>query len=227
MSTVEAVNATIDGVARTLPATWLRLHCPCAQCQVVGIGERRVLLGDPIDRQIATASNDRGVLTVRWSSGHESQYPDALLAELAAGPTRPPAQPSLWAGDHSPAEVAYEQFNTDYAVRRDALRRFRDEGVLVLRGLPAGDDATVQFMRDLRLPIWEGPFGITIDTRNDADAFNVSETAEALPLHTDLAGYQWPPQRPDAAYVAQRRGGWRIGRGGWVSGGRRSAQRRP
>lgn len=180
---------------RDIPASWLRLHCPCTSCSLPEIGERRTLITDPVDWAIDDLDVGVDGITVRWSSGHLSTYPADFITQMEAKANRRRWQPTMWSGDHRVAEVRHDELVNDEGVRRDALRAYRDQGVLVVRGVPIDGIATEDFLDELRIPVWEPPFGDvrSVDTRVQAVAYNVAETAEALPPHSDLAGYQWPP----------------------------------
>lgn len=136
---------------------------------------------------------DGAICQVVWQSGHVSRYPPALLQELVAAPQRRRSVAQRWDSAQVLPVVEAPMLFADESARLDAMRALRDFGVLRVRGLDVDDEATVRFMRDLRLPIWEGPFGVTVDAKLVAEPFNVSESSEALPMHTDLAGYAWPP----------------------------------
>lgn len=178
-----------------VPAAWMRLHCPCDECSLPQIGERRVLLTHADDWSVRHVAEAPSGLVVTWSSGHESHYPPDFVDRMEAKANRRRWAPRLWSGDHQVHEVAYVALLGDEASRRSALRAYRDDGVLVVRGIPTEPPSTEGFLDALRIPIWEGPFGEgrVVDTRVQAVAYNVAETAEALPPHSDLAGYQWPP----------------------------------
>jgi len=180
--------------SRDVPASWLRLHCPCGDCSLAEIGERRVLLTDPNDWAVAGVEEFDGASRVTWTSGHISEYAADFVELMEAKANRRQWEPRLWSGDHRVAEVQHDDLMFDLDVRRDALSSYRAEGVLIVRDIPIDGVATEDFLDALRVPIWEGPFGLrSIDTRVQAVAYNVAETAEALPPHSDLAGYQWPP----------------------------------
>ena len=169
------------------------MHCPCPECALIDIGERRVVLTTPQDWAVQEVANGEDT-TVRWKSGHVSTFPTGYIDLLQQRSNRRRWSPSHWASDHRVAEVAHDEFMADENTRRDALLRYRNEGALIVRGVPTTGEPTEDFLDALRVPIWEGPFGLrSIDTRVQAVAYNVAETAEALPPHTDLAGYQWPP----------------------------------
>ena len=187
------LSLEVAGVVRRLPAAWLRLHCPCDECMLPALGERRVRLGPADDQTIANAHLVGDSLIVEWVSGHRSDYSAELLASLVAAPHRRMTEPVLWRSDHEPTIAVASEVLNDEAARLSALHALRDFGVLRVRGLDVDDEATIRFLRDLRLPIWEGPFGVTVDALLVDEPFNVSESAEELPLHTDLAGYAWPP----------------------------------
>ena len=182
-----------DGL-RSVPAAWLRMHCPCDSCMLVDIGERRVLLTSPREWIGDCVEHRDLATTVTWASGHVSTYDAGFVTAMEAKAHRRRWTPVLWAGGHAVAEIDHDSFMTDPDARVDALLRYRAEGVLVLRDVPTTGIPSEDFLDSIRIPIWEGPFGLrSIDTRVQAVAYNVAETAEALPPHTDLAGYQWPP----------------------------------
>lgn len=182
-----------DGL-RSVPAAWLRMHCPCDSCMLIDIGERRVLLTSPSEWIDERVEHRDLATTVTWASGHVSTYDAGFVAAMEAKAHRRRWTPVLWAGDHDVAEIDHDSFMADPDARIAALLRYRAEGVLVLRGVPTTGTPSEDFLDSIRIPIWEGPFGLrSIDTRVQAVAYNVAETAEALPPHTDLAGYQWPP----------------------------------
>lgn len=158
------------------------------------IGERRVVLTSPSDWAVEAVEVLSESVRVTWASGHISEFPSNFVELMEAKANRRWWQPVLWSGDHQVAEVHHDELMGNIDVRREALCSYRSEGVLVVRGVPTDGIATEDFLDALRIPIWEGPFGLrSIDTRVQAVAYNVAETAEALPPHSDLAGYQWPP----------------------------------
>ena len=178
-----------------VPAAWMRLHCPCEDCSLPEIGERRVLLTHPDDWSVETVDEHQDAIAVTWASGHQSSYPLDFVDLMEAKANRRRWEPSLWSGGHAVHEVAHDDLLAEPDRRREALQAYRDEGVLVIRGVPTAPPSTEGLLDTLRIPIWEGPFGEGrfVDTRVQAIAYNVAETAEALPPHSDLAGYQWPP----------------------------------
>lgn len=190
-----ALIDVIDGDGhRSVPAPWLRMHCPCDTCMLVAIGERRVLLTSADEWTASAVEQGDCTTTVTWTSGHRSTYGAGFVALMQAKAHRRQWAPTLWDGSHEPAELDHDTFMADTDARIEALLRYRAEGVLVLRGVPTTGTPSEDFLDSIRIPIWEGPFGLrSIDTRVQAVAYNVAETAEALPPHTDLAGYQWPP----------------------------------
>lgn len=193
MST-QLIEIAHAGGRRAVPAAWLRMHCPCPECMLVDIGERRVMLTSTDDWIATDVRQADDSTTVVWSSGHESHYPTGFVDLMEAKANRRRWSPTHWGGDHAVAEVPHDDFMADADLRRETLLRYRAEGVLVVRGVPTTGTPSEDFLDALRIPIWEGPFGLrSIDTRVQAVAYNVAETAEALPPHTDLAGYQWPP----------------------------------
>ena len=147
------------------------------------------------ERDLAIASIDQrdGRTTIEWESGHVSVFPDRLIESLQRRTERRRWTPSLWQSGHVVGEVDHDDLLGDERVRREALLAYRQDGVLVVRGIPSDGRATEGFLDELRVPIWDGPFGRVIDTQIQTHAYNVAETAEALPPHTDLAGYVWPP----------------------------------
>lgn len=185
----------IDGTEhRPVPAVWLRMHCPCEECMLVDIGERRVMVTSPHEWDVASIDQADSATTVTWASGHVSTYAAGFVETMQAKATRRSWTPTLWGGGHTVAEIAHDTFIDDLDARIEALLRYRAEGVLVLRDVPTDGTPSEDFLDAIRIPIWEGPFGLrSIDTRVQAVAYNVAETAEALPPHSDLAGYQWPP----------------------------------
>ena len=195
MRDVTTMIQVIDGTGhREVPAVWLRMHCPCEACMLIEIGERRVMVTSRDDWAVESVDQGDDHTSVAWASGHRSRYDAAFLASMQAKADRRRWSPSHWGADHVVAEIDHDTFVHDRQARIDALLRYRAEGVLVLRGVPTTGTPSEDFLDAIRIPIWEGPFGLrSIDTRVQAKAYNVAETAEALPPHSDLAGYQWPP----------------------------------
>lgn len=193
------VNADLIDVAvgtghRPVPTVWLRMHCPCEACMLIEIGERRVTITSPDEWTPTSVNQKDSMTTVTWASGHVSTYESGFIALMEAKAHRRQWVPTLWDGTHTVAEINHDHFMTDTDARIAALVRYRAEGVLVLRGVPTSGTPSEDFLDSIRIPIWEGPFGLrSIDTQVQTTAYNVAETAEALPPHTDLAGYQWPP----------------------------------
>ena len=189
------VIEVVDGAQRrAVPAVWLRMHCPCEACMLIDIGERRVMLTSSDDWATASIEQRDTTTTVTWASGHVSTFDADFLSLMDAKANRRRWSPRLWDASHTVAEIDHDTFMADGDARIGALLRYRAEGVLVLRDVPTTGNPTEDFFDSIRTPIWEGPFGLrSIDTRVQAVAYNVAETAEALPPHSDLAGYQWPP----------------------------------
>ncbi|RZV44115.1 MAG: DUF971 domain-containing protein, partial [Acidimicrobiales bacterium] len=40
---MQTIALSYRGAQTQVPAAWLRLHCPCEECALIDIGERRVL----------------------------------------------------------------------------------------------------------------------------------------------------------------------------------------
>ncbi|NNF65732.1 MAG: DUF971 domain-containing protein [Acidimicrobiia bacterium] len=191
---MQTIALSYRGAQTQVPAAWLRLHCPCEECALIDIGERRVLVAGPSDWDLASVEQGQENTVVTWRSGHVSTYPADFVQLMQRKANRRRWEPQLWDTSHVVAEVRHDDLMSDAEVRRRALLDYRAHGLLVVRGVPTSGVPTEDFFDALRIPIWEGPFGLrSIDTRVQAVAYNVAETAEALPPHTDLAGYEWPP----------------------------------
>ena len=194
MSTPISIPA--DGATITVPAVWLRLQCPCAECFVPGIGERRVRLHElPVDLSpTSVCRDDAGSVTVVWPDDHRSHYAPDLLARLVTASTRrPPTEPVLWDGDHAIATVDHDTFWADLVRRTDALEHLRDEGTIVVTAMPTESGEVGRFLQGLGAAIREVPFARIHDITFSLDGYNIAFTADPLPPHTDLASYSWPP----------------------------------
>lgn len=190
------VSIPVAGTYVDVPAVWLRLQCPCTECFVPGIGERRVRLHElPVDLSpTAVDLDDAGNITVVWPDGHRSVYSPALLARLVAGSNRRPAkEPVLWDGGHSIATVDHDAFWADTGVRAESLERLRDEGTIVVTAMPTESGEVGRFLAGMGTAIREVPFARIHDIVFALDGYNIAFTSDPLPPHTDLASYRWPP----------------------------------
>ena len=189
------VSLPIDGTVVDVPPVWLRLQCPCAECFVPGIGERRVRLHElPADLTPTRVEHHTGGLEVVWPDGHRSTYPPSLLLRLEAASRRRSAPPpNLWHGEHHIAEVDDAAFWADPEVRTTALGRLRDDGVVVVTGMATEPGEVGRWLDRLGVAIREVPFARIHDVVFALDGYNIAFTSDPLPPHTDLASYSWPP----------------------------------
>ena len=193
-ATPNRVTLPIDGVTITVPGPWLRLQCLCTTCQIPTIRDRKFALhSEPSDVHAVEISGDDEAIMIRWSTGHDSVYPHAELSRLLAVSQRGPRTPKLWGGDHTITRLPSEKFWADDAVRAEAIRIVRDEGIVIISGVPSETEEIARFLHRLGIAIRETPFARVHDVKSAPGSYTIADTTNALPPHNDLASYTWPP----------------------------------
>ncbi len=186
-----------DGRRSELPSIWLRDNCPSGfHAQT---GERVFDLLSVEDAPIIDAAALEGpTLRIAWRDGHRSRFSGDWLAAYEPGRrAEDPADidPVLWP----------EQMGPDTLPRHDAaailasdaallawLRETAALGVSIVEGLADEIDAGVAVAERVGF-LRRTNFGQTFEVVSKADPNNLAYTADALPLHTDLANQELPP----------------------------------
>ena len=192
---VARIELDIDGARVDVPALWLRLQCRCPECEVGGVGERWVLpTAEPAEARPVTITANPGSLEVVWPSGHRSVFEEDDLARFVDMSRRRTAEPvRTWSGDHSPHLVDHATALADPSVAVDALDVFAAEGVMIVTGMPEGRGSVERFLASMGAGLRHVPFGRIHEVEYVPGGYNVALTSDALPPHTDLASYSWPP----------------------------------
>lgn len=188
------ISLEINGETMAVPAVWLRLQCPCEQCRVPNIGDRRfALYCERADTYAMELSESSEGVAIRWSSGHSSLYSHAELSRILATSRRRRSAPRLWAADHIITKVDHDRFWADRAARVDAIETLRDEGIVMITAVPCESGEIERFLDRLGVAVRQTPFARVHDVRSSLDGYSIAETPDALPPHNDFASYTWPP----------------------------------
>ncbi len=185
-----------DGSTVRLPYLWLRDHCPCSECQVIEIGEHRVIIGNqPEDLAANTATivesdSTTWALDVTWPD-HASTFSCTDLQRLVASSQRGQRRVTTWSSDFAPDRFDHDAVITDQATAKNMWEAFAEFGAVVVTGTPT-EPGTVEEFISRFMPVREMPFGRVHDVAVNTRAYNVAHTAEALPPHNDFASMSWP-----------------------------------
>lgn len=187
-----------DGRQGDYPFEWLRDNCPSAYHRET---RERVqdLLQFPVDIAPRDASLDDGHIRIGWEVGdHVSMFPLQWLAENVPGrPLHDPAETGrvAWRSDISKADLPRGDA-ASLLVDDEALYLWlaatRSYGLSLVNGLADDPQSGMSVARRIGF-LRETNFGKTFEVKSKVKPNNLAFTAEALPLHTDLANQEVPP----------------------------------
>lgn len=187
-----------DGTTGDFPYVWLRDNCPSGYHPDT---EERTfdLLSIDEDLSPRAVRVEDGRLHVRWAGeGPESRFAlDWLAAHRPGRRLDDPADvaPLVWRADTGARAIARAEaadlLTDDRALAR-WLRDLRASGLSIVRGLAPDVEAGMAVARRVGF-LRETNFGRTFEVRSKPAPNNLAYTAEALPLHTDLANQELPP----------------------------------
>jgi gamma-butyrobetaine dioxygenase len=187
-----------DGTRGDFPYIWLRDNCPGGFHP--DTRERTFdLMSVPLDVAPEAVRMDGDVLEVRWAGeAHVSRFDCGWLRahRPGAGAEDPAAVPPVvWRGAGGAAQIpraaAGDLLASDAALA-DWLRRARAWGLSIVEGLSEDPEAGMEVARRIGF-LRETNFGKTFQVKSKKRPNNLAYTAEALPLHTDLANQELPP----------------------------------
>jgi gamma-butyrobetaine dioxygenase len=189
-----------DEVSVRLSPRWLRLACECETCGDTASGKRWLT---PADVGPNVKITDVGIsgpmVRVTWEDGHVSTYERRFL--LAAGNGRRPLnggsdrfQPRLWDRglSQSLGRFPFEAVLNDDEALFASLRAIRDDGIMMLTGVPTEVEATSRIAERFG-PIRETSYGKVFDLISRPNARVAGETARAQIPHTDEPFRYSPP----------------------------------
>ncbi|WP_101067356.1 TauD/TfdA family dioxygenase [Roseovarius salinarum] len=186
-----------DGTRGDFPYIWLRDNCPGGFHP--DTRERTFdLMSVPLDVVPETSRIEADALIVEWQDGHASRFEtDWLRAHRPGAAADDPAQvpPEVWRADVGAAaipRVSADAVMDDDAVLADWLRAARAWGVSIVERLADSPEAGMDVARRVGF-LRETNFGKTFEVRSKPNPNNLAYTADALPLHTDLANQEMPP----------------------------------
>jgi gamma-butyrobetaine dioxygenase len=167
---------------------WLRERCQDAQTIDLHTGQR---WQDPSDSDLALAvisvcEVEPGRYRVRFSDGHEADFPDR---EILAEASLPPGDHDcpimrLWDGSLQPLPRVPWEDSPAPAVRRGWLERFLELGFIIFTGVPTQAQTVLKvasrfgYVRDTN-------FGALFDVRSTPEAIDLAYTSVSLDPHTD------------------------------------------
>lgn len=187
-----------DGTTGQYPYVWLRDNCPTSFHPETE--ERTLDLLKvpewPTPRQVDVEDS---ALRIDWAEeAHQSRYPLTWLRSHRPGaPEHDPGRPGadLWRAEIGaegvPRHDAHAILTTDEGLRawlHDTIRL----GVSIVTGVEKAERAGIAVAERVGF-LSPTNFGTTFQVRNIPNPNNIAYTAEALPLHTDLANQELPP----------------------------------
>lgn len=190
----DAIALDWAGAPARYPLLWLRDNAPEAFHPQT---RERVqdLLSLPEQPGIDGAELTDDALHVRWTDAAPSTYPLAWLADRRPGHRAPDAADipaETWDnGLDLPRHDAGAILSDDAALRA-WMRDTRRLGLTIVEGLADAAGAGVALAERIGF-LRRTNFGTTFEVISKPDPNNLAYTAEALPLHTDLANQEVPP----------------------------------
>lgn len=198
---------------------WLRDNCGCEQCRVALSSERLLYSADiPNPAQIASVHSANDRLHIHWADGHQSVFSrEWLTTHDYSNPANlpKPTEPRYWRADSDLPQYDYAEVMAEEAVLLKFLDELEAYGVALLSNSPTETDSALSFAQDMAI-VREVAFGRIHNVLNNPDGYNVAHTANALPLHTDLASYPYPPSGQILHYLVNEvEGGETLLADGW------------
>ena len=190
-----------DGRRSHFPALWLRDNCACPACRHPQALERTFMFIDHGHPQVAAAKvGAEGALEVEFRAGdsaHAAVFAKGWLRTHDCSPDAIAARaPRLRLWDTTIAQTLPTLDYADYMTTGAGMRRWieaiQQEGIVLLRGIPAVPGTLLDVARRIG-PIRATNFGDHYDVVSMPNPNASAYTAMGLELHTDLANWQSPP----------------------------------
>ena len=178
-----------DGHQSIFPSIWLLHACDCPRCGSSETGVRHHRLTDqPARPQITSAAFVDGQATVDWGGGHVSTFaPVWLRGHCLSDQERQRRQPAPVPWGAEMAErltyLAYADVAADPDTHLTFLETLRDDGVLILTGVPVSKDRTEE-IAGLVGKLHLTNYGI-FELESKPNPEIAGDMAMALELHTD------------------------------------------
>jgi len=174
-----------------LGLTWLRDHCPCAQCQHPETRQRlaeSVQFSDDAAAPLISIQDQGSRLRIEWDRGrHTSDFAAGFLAGLRADPDVLPVTHQTWERDYINAmlpQVEFAAFTREDSVLKVLLEQVARLGFCFVEGVPATPEAT-QAVATRIAYIRETIFGGYWDFTANLEHKDTAYTSLAIGPHTD------------------------------------------
>lgn len=182
-----------SGEQAAFSLTWLRDHCPCAECRHAKTRERLTIpLEPPVHAPRARLIE--GNLELGWADDHQSRFDAGWLYQRrpgqAPGDTLPARRP--WADGFQPASVDHADFVGSADGERAWLGALLRDGLVLLKNGPLADEEVSRLAERIG-PLRPTNFGARFDVRSKPNPNNAAYTAIGLAPHTDLPNWRQPP----------------------------------
>jgi gamma-butyrobetaine dioxygenase len=186
----EPPEAGLDQAAG-FAAAWLRANCPCRRCRDPHSGQRLVSLTDLPARVRVTAGPESGgdLPVTFWPDGHQAVFSRSWLTQQSGPPAddRTEAAKRLWTRADFPAGPPawpWPEYLARAAVREQGLTALLEEGLMLLRGVPAEPGAVLTVAASLGF-VRETNYGRLFDVRVTTTPSNLAFTGLPIAPHTD------------------------------------------
>ncbi len=178
-----------DGQAARFHAIWLRDNARDAATRDPANGQRLISLADiPGDVAIESATVTGDNLDVRFSGGHETQFPRDWLLDHVYDHAAPrgvwPNHLTLWRSELAPHRNDIGTLHSDAGALRDWLKAVARDGVAVVSGLATTSGSLEDVVR-LFGHIRETNYGRWFEVRAEVNPNNLAYTNLGLQAHTD------------------------------------------
>jgi gamma-butyrobetaine dioxygenase len=179
-------------MAMGFPDLWLRVNCPCTDCQDPVTGQRLLRLATIPNVPMATVlARTPHEVTVEYApDGHRSVFSASWLAAHALDGGEPDVRCEdakvLWRAGTLPElpGADWAAYQADDAVRADCLDATARYGFMLLRGVPA-EPGTVLAVAETLGFVRETNYGRLFDVRVAARPANLAFTDKEIGPHTD------------------------------------------
>jgi gamma-butyrobetaine dioxygenase len=198
------LELTAGGRRLRFPAVWLRDHCPCAECQDPGTGQKLKDITDiPNDPGVAASEHAGESVVVTFAPDqHRAVFSRSWLAEHALdgdgpadGDGRTEDDKELWlAADLDPEtgrgtggnwpEVSWPRYLDQPADRARALEAVLRRGFVLLHDVPAEPGMVLEVAASFGF-VRESNYGRLFDVRVEPEPGNLAFTSREIRTHTD------------------------------------------
>ena len=193
--------SAVDDVVLIAGNEWTHMqsreNCRCAECWY-SFGQRRdisVKVGIRVT-SVGVAQQGSSLIPVTWSDGHQgllpTQLPTSITPDISHDLTAEPwgAAPSAVCLDGAAVLAG------DPVEQAAVFQQVQQHGLVRLMGTPQERGTVERVVEALGMPVWPSVFGRSFHVESqpaEGQPGNQAYTPNALPLHTDLSGYQQPP----------------------------------